>query len=137
MTRRQILIVAITTLFVIVSVIAPIPVAASVPQVPLRKIEVNARTFAFEPSILTVQSGDQVTLHFESLDAVHSLFIDGYDVNIQTEPGKSMDVTFIADKEGKFKFRCPVSCGTLHPFMIGELNVEPNFPFAILQDLTT
>jgi heme/copper-type cytochrome/quinol oxidase subunit 2 len=90
----------------------------------------NARAFAFEPSTLIVQKGDVVTIHLESLDAQHGLFIDGYDVNIQAEPGKSAQVTFIADQAGKFKFRCSVTCGTLHPFMIGELTVAPDFPFA-------
>jgi nitrous-oxide reductase len=77
-----------------------------------------------------VHRGDTVNIHLESLDAVHGLYIDGYDVNIQAEPGKSADVTFIADQEGKFKFRCSVTCGELHPFMIGELDVDPNFLFA-------
>ena len=86
--------------------------------------------FAFEPSTLTVQKGDTVTIHLESLDAQHGLFIDGYDVNIQAEPGKSAQATFVADKDGKFKFRCSVTCGVLHPFMIGELTVAPDFPFA-------
>ncbi len=78
--------------------------------------------------MLSVQRGDTITFHLESLDATHGLFVDGYDVNIQAEPGKSAEVTFVADKEGTFKFRCSVSCGTLHPFMIGELDVEPNVP---------
>ena len=76
-----------------------------------------------------IQRGDTITIHLESLDSAHGLFIDGYDVDIHAEPGKSAEATFVADKEGKFKIRCSVSCGVLHPFMIGEMNVEPDFPF--------
>ncbi len=126
--RRRSLIAATTILLVIAVMILPLPIDASAPQA--HTIEMNARTFAFEPSTITVQKGDTVTIHLESLDAQHGLFIDGYDVNVQAEPGKSAQVTFVADKDGKFKFRCSVTCGALHPFMIGELTVTPDFPFA-------
>lgn len=126
--RRKAIIGGITLLVVIVVMVIPLPTIASAPQA--HTIEMNARAFAFEPSTLIVQKGDVVTIHLESLDAQHGLFIDGYDVNIQAEPGKSAQVTFIADQAGKFKFRCSVTCGTLHPFMIGELTVAPDFPFA-------
>lgn len=124
--RRSIIIIA-TILAVIVTMTLPLPITAFAPQ--SHTIEMNARTFAFEPSTVTVQKGDTVTIHLESLDAQHGLFIDGYDVNIQAEPGKSAQVTFVADKDGKFKFRCSVTCGPLHPFMIGELTVAPDSPF--------
>lgn len=126
--RKRFFIVAVTILGVLAGSVVPLPVFASAPQA--RRIEMNARQFAFEPATLTVQKGDTVTIHLESLDAQHGLFIDGYDVNIQAEPGKSAEVTFVADKDGKFKFRCSVTCGALHPFMIGELTIAPDFPFA-------
>lgn len=127
-TRRQILIVATTLLLIGAAILVPLPIAAGAPQT--HTIAISARTFAFEPATVSVQRGDTVKIHFESLDAEHGLYIDGYDVNIQAEPGKSADAAFVADKEGKFSFRCSVSCGVLHPFMIGELSVNPDFPLA-------
>ena len=124
----RIAIVAVSVLLTLAALVAPLPAVAPTPQA--RTIEIDARQFAYEPSTVRVNRGDTITFHLESLDAVHGLFVDGYAVNIQAEPGKSAQVTFVADKEGKFKFRCSVSCGALHPFMIGELAVEPNFPLA-------
>jgi heme/copper-type cytochrome/quinol oxidase subunit 2 len=126
MTNQRKLIGAVTMLLVLIALFTLIPVAASAPQA--RTIEINARQFAYEPATVRVNRGDTLTFHLDSLDAAHGLSVDGYDVNIQAEPGKSASVTFIADKEGTFKFRCSISCGALHPFMIGELNVEPNAP---------
>ncbi len=126
--RRRWAILIAVGLLILATFFVPLPIVAAAPQ--SHTIEMDARTFAFEPSTITVQKGDTVTIRLESLDAQHGLFIDGYDVNLQAEPGKSAQVTFVADKDGKFKFRCSVTCGALHPFMIGELNVTPDFPFA-------
>jgi cytochrome c oxidase subunit 2 len=92
-------------------------------------IDVTARTFAYNPGIIQVHRGDTVTLKLESEDTVHGLALDGYAVDLQAEPGKSSEVTFVADREGTYKFRCSVTCGVLHPFMIGELEVTPDLPF--------
>lgn len=123
----RILIAASAVPVTLAAIFLPLPAPALAAQTHL--IQVNARAFAFEPGILTVQRGDTVTIHLEALDAVHGLYIDGYEVKLVAEPGTSATATFIADKEGKFKFRCAVACGALHPFMIGELNVTPNVPF--------
>jgi heme/copper-type cytochrome/quinol oxidase subunit 2 len=35
-------------------------------------------------------------------------------------------LTFVADKPGSFRFRCNVTCGAMHPFMIGKITVGSN-----------
>ena len=57
---------------------------------------------------------------------VHGLFVDGYEVKTMAEPGRPGELTFVADRDGAFHFRCAVPCGNLHPFMIGKLVVGPN-----------
>jgi heme/copper-type cytochrome/quinol oxidase subunit 2 len=65
----------------------------------------------------------------QASDVVHGLYLDDYGIDVRFEPGVSEQVEFVADKTGKFRYRCSVACGALHPFMIGELIVRPNLPF--------
>lgn len=120
-------IAALTVLLTGAAFFAPLPINAAPPQA--RSIVVDARAFGYEPASLTINRGDTVTLQLESSDARHGLFLDGYELDVTAEPGQSHQFTFVADRAGKFKFRCSVTCGALHPFMIGELRVEPNAPF--------
>jgi heme/copper-type cytochrome/quinol oxidase subunit 2 len=111
----------------LLAAVIPLPAAGAAPQT--RTVAVRARQFAYEPGVIRVNRGDTLTVELESMDATHGLFIDGYGVNIDAEPGRSGQATFVADRPGSFKLRCSVSCGALHPFMIGEMVVEPNLPF--------
>jgi len=92
-----------------------------------RHIHIDAKSFAYAPSVITVNPGDQVTLELSAKDVVHGLYLDGYDLNLVAGPGQTKALTFIADKSGTFRFRCSVTCGALHPFMIGKLSVGPNW----------
>ncbi len=126
--RRQVAIAVITGLCVIAAMVVPLPptVFAALPQA--RELTVDARAFAYAPASIEIHRGDTVHLTFQAMDAAHGLSLDGYDINLQAEPGQSKQVTFVADKEGKFRFRCSISCGPLHPFMIGELRVDSELP---------
>jgi cytochrome c oxidase subunit 2 len=94
-----------------------------------REVTINAEQFAFDPPVLRVNQGDRVILTVQATDVVHGLYLDEYGINVRVEPGVSQQVEFVADRTGKFRYRCSVACGTLHPFMIGEMVVGPNLPF--------
>ncbi len=98
-----------------------------------REITLRARQYAFDPSIIRVNKGDRVTLHLVSLDVSHGLYIDGYDITLHAEPregaGEEATVTFVADRPGTFRMRCADTCGPLHPYMIGKIEVGPDLPF--------
>ena len=100
---------------------APLPVQPIAPQE--RTFRLDARQFAYSPSELKVNIGDTVTIQLVSTDAVHGLYVDGYDVSVEADPGQTQTLTFVADKPGSFRFRCNVTCGAMHPFMIGKLTV--------------
>jgi heme/copper-type cytochrome/quinol oxidase subunit 2 len=108
----------------LLALLMPIPLASAAPQE--RHVTINARSFAFEPGTVRVNRGDTVVIRLESSDVVHGLYVDGYGVAAQAEPGRSAQLTFVANRSGAFRFRCSVACGNLHPFMIGKLVVEPN-----------
>jgi heme/copper-type cytochrome/quinol oxidase subunit 2 len=93
-----------------------------------REIHVVARDYAFTPGVLQVSQGQRVTLVFEAEDVTHGLLVDGHDVDVVAVPGRAGRATFMADRPGKFRLRCSKVCGTLHPFMLGELVVTPNVP---------
>ncbi len=94
-----------------------------------REIHVLARDYAYAPGVLRVAQGDRVTLVLEAQDVTHGLYLDGYGVDLVAVPGRASRATFVADRPGKFRLRCSKVCGTLHPFMLGELIVTPNSPF--------
>lgn len=107
-------------------VLLPIP-TFSTPQT--RYITLDSRQFEYLPNRLHVQRDDTVIITLRSLDVVHGFYLDGYGIERRVEPGISQTIQFVADRTGKFRYRCSVSCGTLHPFMIGELVVGPNLLF--------
>jgi heme/copper-type cytochrome/quinol oxidase subunit 2 len=93
-----------------------------------RTFRVEASQFAYNPAVLVVNPGDKVTLELVSTDVVHGLYVDGYDLSVEANPGQTARLTFTVDKPGSFRFRCNVTCGALHPFMIGKLQVGQNTP---------
>jgi heme/copper-type cytochrome/quinol oxidase subunit 2 len=103
---------------------APLPVQSTAPQE--RTFQIEARQFAYSPPELKVNKGDTVIIQLLSTDVVHGLYVDGYGISVEADPGQTATITFVADKPGSFRFRCNITCGAMHPFMIGKFTVGAN-----------
>lgn len=109
------------------------------------ELTIKARRYAFDPPVLRVNYGDTLRIKLVSLDVTHGFFLEGYDIDAKINAQRNTfmfrhpsegenwteveEFVFIADRRGKFRYRCSQTCGSLHPFMQGELIVEPNLPF--------
>jgi heme/copper-type cytochrome/quinol oxidase subunit 2 len=114
-------------LAVLLILAAPVPAFAGPTTTHTFRLE--ASSFQYSPAVLQVKPGDRVTLEVAATDVVHGLYIDGYNLDVVADPGQTARLTFVADRPGSFRFRCSVTCGALHPFMIGKLNVGPDWLF--------
>ena len=76
--------------------------------------------------VIEVSKGDQVVLKLRSADVTHGFNLKAYGIYIAKgiQPGKTIFVSFKADKAGAFKFMCNVFCGDIHPQMEGKLIVR-------------
>lgn len=102
------------------------------PEAPEEKLfEIKAKNFDYTPNVIQVNKGDLVRIRLISEDVHHGLYLDGYEIQTSALPGQEGNLTFVANKTGRFTFRCSVTCGEFHPYMVGYLVVEPNSPFFI------
>ncbi len=129
----------------------PVLMASSGKGPEVREFYIKARQYAYNPGRITVNQGDEVHIRLTSLDVVHGFFLEGYDIDALIEPGALMEdkwpkfkmrhpsqgkeyteveeIVFTAERSGKFRYRCSHTCGSMHPFMQGELIVGPNKPY--------
>ena len=92
------------------------------------------------PEHVTVNLGDTVTFYLTNLeraeDETHGFTVDHYNVHASLEPGKTVAVTFKADREGVFPYYCTEFCSALHLEMMGYLLVkDPNKKYVSAQKL--
>ena len=103
---------------------APLPHTRVAPT--QRHFRIEASSFRFTPANVAVNVGDSVTIDLVATDVVHGLYVDGYDIKVTADPGRTSSLAFVAQRAGMFRMRCSITCGSLHPFMIGKLHVGRN-----------
>lgn len=94
-----------------------------------RVIEIAAQQFSYTPNIIKLKKGETVLLRLKSKDVTHGFFLDGYGIEFYVHPGEVREVPLKATRTGRFTFRCSVTCGMHHPYMVGYLYVSPNYLF--------
>lgn len=107
--------------------IALVPAQVSTNVRPEQIIRISASQYAYDPAEITVHVGQRVLLEITSTDVVHGIYIDGYELQVIADAGQIQTLEFIADRPGTFTLRCSVTCGPLHPFMVGKLHVVPDY----------
>ena len=147
---KQFSIMILLVVIIAISVIAGLAVASfGVGESTQVDLTISARKYAFESSVIKVNRGDRISINLITKDVTHGFFMEGYDIDAKIQPGDSPEysklllrhpskkddfqevdrIEFTADKTGKFRYRCSVTCGYMHPFMLGEMVVVPNYPF--------
>ena len=121
--KSQIAVAAVVLAIMIL--VVPVPLTWAAPQE--RHLHIKASQFQYTPSVISVNPGDRVTIDLTSTDVVHGLYVDDYGVSTAADPGQTSRLTFVANKPGTFTLRCADPCGPLHPFMVGKLNVGPDW----------
>ena len=128
--------------------IVPVFTASSGTDPKVREFYIKARQYAYDPPRIIVNQGDEVHIRLTSLDVTHGFFLEGHDIDALIESGAIVEdkwpkfkmrhpsqgkeyteveeIVFTAEKSGKFRYRCSHTCGSMHPFMQGELIVGPN-----------
>lgn len=93
-------------------------------EAPLVKVvALVAKTWSFEPKIITVKKGQKVQLEITSRDVTHGFSLPDFNVQVSLVPNQTQVVEFTADKAGTFPFRCSVFCGDGHALMTGTIVV--------------
>jgi len=121
---RSLVFILLLLLAGLVVAFAPLPVQPVMPVE--RTFRIEASQFTYDPGEISVNPGDRVTIELVATDVVHGLYVDSYGISVAADPGQTAALTFIANKAGSFRLRCNVTCGAMHPFMIGRLNVGLN-----------
>jgi cytochrome c oxidase subunit II len=112
------------------------------PAPPSRVIQMTAKNFEFDPSVIHVKVGEKIQLKITSADRTHGIHInpfpDGRKPN--TPPGLSFTygddclklkeglretLEFTAQAAGTYTFSCCKKCGSGHGRMKGQIIVEP------------
>lgn len=88
-----------------------------------REVEVVAEDFAFEPSDITAEAGEDLAIVLTSEDLLHDFTIDELDAHVAADRGETSTGGLSADEPGTYTYYCSVP-GHRAAGMEGTLTVE-------------
>lgn len=132
-------------IIIVMGAFAGVGIGWNSPTPTSREFLITARRYAYDPPLIRVNRGDTLRVKLVSRDVVHGFYLEGYDIDARITPNRKTfqfrhpsegdswqevdSFQVVTDRIGKFRYRCSQTCGTLHPFMQGELIVAPNLTY--------
>ncbi|MEL6269703.1 MAG: cytochrome c oxidase subunit II [Chloroflexota bacterium] len=94
---------------------------------------VLAQTWFFQPNVMTVPEGAEVTFYVTSRDVIHGFLIEHHNVNFEVIPGHIAEARTTFNEPGEYKMICSQYCGRAHQNMFASIIVEPAEDAAVAQ----
>lgn len=91
---------------------------------PLKEIKMFAENWKWTPRTIRVAQGTLLRIEVQNVDSTHRFDLKGYGLKIPLPQDETTVIEFLADKAGKFKWKCGRPCGNGCPKMTGELVVD-------------
>jgi len=109
-----------------VTLAGTLAVAAPLRSQEPRVVRISAERFAFTPSEVILEVGEEVELRLKSDDTAHGFRVAGTGINVVIpKRGRSeLPVRFRPAAAGRYPFECTRMCGAGHHFMRGVLIVR-------------
>jgi nitrous-oxide reductase len=91
----------------------------------IREFTLQARKYAFTPSVIDVRQDDLVRVTLRAEDIPHSFTVDAYRIAKRAAAGQTVTFEFRADRPGTFPFYCNLKIDDGCREMRGQLIVRP------------
>jgi cytochrome c oxidase subunit 2 len=111
---------------IVLSLASTLAVAEPLQSQAQRVVHIAAERFAFTPSEVVLELGEEVELRLKSDDTAHGFRIVGTSINVSIpKRGRNeLSVLFRPTAAGRYSFECTRMCGAGHNFMRGVLIVR-------------
>ena len=89
-----------------------------------KEITIRPTSFAIDPKIIRVHTGDTVRLHIETKDVAYGVYLPEFGINTLLTDDNTQSIEFVADKPGTYGIFCLTFCGDETQNLEGTLVVE-------------
>lgn len=90
----------------------------------VKEIKMYAENWKWTPSLIRVKVGTTVRITVDNTEATHIFQLKAFKVKEKLPQDEKVTFEFVADRAGKFSWRCGRPCGDGCPKMTGKLIVE-------------
>jgi plastocyanin len=87
------------------------------------QLQVVAKSFAFDPSTITVKSGDNATIVLTAKDLPHDFTVTELGIHVHADGGRTVKGAVAFDKPGTYTYFCSIA-GHREAGMVGKLVVQ-------------